>query len=34
MVPYVVRATIVHSESGDMEKEGSVGLDVHEGTGW
>ena len=34
MVPRAVRAAIVHFESGDVEMEGSVGLDEHEGTGW
>ena len=32
-MPRVVRAAIVHSENGDVEMEGSVGLDVHVGTG-
>ena len=33
MVPRVVRAAIVHSESSDVEMEGSAGLDVHEKQG-
>ena len=32
-VPHVVRAAAVQSEGGDVEMEGSVGLDVCEGTG-
>ena len=34
MVPHVVRTTIVRSDSGDVEMERSVWLNVREVKGW
>ena len=33
MVPRAARGTVVESEGGDVEMEGSVGSDVYDGTG-